>query len=184
MTDDGVRLRPVVEGDLEILERMDSDPALTEPFEWRRYRDPRRHRQRWEADRYLGPDGSILVVAVSDRASFAGFVSWTPITASGPAGCFRIGIVLLPEHRRIGIGTAAQRLLVDYLFATTPANRVEATTEVDNIAEQRALERAGFGREGVLRGRGFVRGQWRDAVIYARLRDDPAPTGGHTTGTS
>jgi RimJ/RimL family protein N-acetyltransferase len=61
------------------------------------------------------------------------------------------------------------------LFSTTLANRLEATTEVDNIAEQRALERAGFVREGVLRGSGFVRGQWRDGVMYSRLRDDPAP---------
>jgi RimJ/RimL family protein N-acetyltransferase len=30
-------------------------------------------------------------------------------------------------------------------------------------------------REGLLRGRGFVRGQWRDGFMYARLRDDPAP---------
>ncbi len=63
----------------------------------------------------------------------------------------------------------------DYLFSTTLANRLEATTEVDNVVEQRALEHAGFVREGVLRGRGFVRGEWRDGVMYARLRDDPAP---------
>jgi len=61
------------------------------------------------------------------------------------------------------------------LFSTTLANRLEATTEVDNVVEQRALEHAGFVREGVLRGRGFVRGEWRDGVMYARLRDDPAP---------
>jgi RimJ/RimL family protein N-acetyltransferase len=72
------------------------------------------------------------------------------------------------------VGTSAQRRLADHLFATTLANRLEATTEVDNIAEQRALEHSGFVAEGVLRGRGFVRGQWRDAVMYARLRDDPA----------
>jgi RimJ/RimL family protein N-acetyltransferase len=62
--------------------------------------------------------------------------------------------------------------MADYLFSTTPANRLEATTEIDNVAEQRALEEAGFVREGVLRGRGFARGQWRDGVMYARLRDD------------
>jgi len=65
--------------------------------------------------------------------------------------------------------------LADYLFSTTAANRLEATTEIDNVAEHRALERAGFVREGRLRGRGFVRGQWRDGYMYARLRDDPAP---------
>ncbi len=52
----------------------------------------------------------------------------------------------------------------------------KAGTEVDNAAEQRALERAGFTREGMLRGRGFVRGVWRDGYMYSRLRDDPAPS--------
>ena len=69
----------------------------------------------------------------------------------------------------------AERPLSDYLFATTLAHRLEATTEVDKVAEQRALDGAGFVREGLLRGRGFVRGQWRDAYMYGRLRDDPVP---------
>jgi ribosomal-protein-alanine N-acetyltransferase len=172
--DDHVRLRPVEERDLEALERIDTDPAVSEPFEWRGFRDPRGRRRRWEADGYLGNDGSVLAVALPDGA-LAGIVSWTPILTSGPTdGCFRLGILLFPEHRGKGLGTTSQRLLADYLFSTTLANRLEATTEVDNVAEQRALEHAGFVREGVLRGRGFVRGQWRDGVMYARLRDDLA----------
>jgi hypothetical protein len=50
-----------------------------------------------------------------------------------------------------------------------------ASTEVDNHSEQSALERAGFTKEGLMRGRGFVRGQWRDGYMYSRLRDDYAP---------
>lgn len=105
--------------------------------------------------------------------TFAGIVNWRSIASSGPPGVFEIGILLLPGYRSKGYGTNAQRLLVDYLFATTPANRIEATTEIDNLAEHRSLEKAGFVREGVLRGRGFVRGQWRDGLMYSRLRDDP-----------
>jgi RimJ/RimL family protein N-acetyltransferase len=41
---------------------------------------------------------------------------------------------------------------VDSLFAHTTVHRIEAATETGNIAEQKALERAGFTREGVLRG--------------------------------
>ena len=37
----------------------------------------------------------------------------------------------------------------------------------------RALEKAGFTREGVLRGAQFRRGEWHDLVSYARLRNDP-----------
>jgi hypothetical protein len=40
------------------------------------------------------------------------------------------------------------------------------------IAEQKALERIGFTREGVLREVAFRDGAWRDSVIYALLRKD------------
>lgn len=38
------------------------------------------------------------------------------------------------------------------------------------MAEQRALEKAGFTREGVLRGTTFRQGRWHDQVIYSVLR--------------
>jgi ribosomal-protein-alanine N-acetyltransferase len=153
------------------------DATLSEPFEWRGFRDPRSHRRRWEQDSYLGADDSPLVVSLPD-GTFAGIVVWRTLMTSGPKGVLQIGILLLPEYRHEGIGTRAQHLLGEYLFSTTTANRIEATTEIDNVAEQRALERAGFVREGLLRGRGFIRGRWRDGYMYARLRDDPAPEPG------
>ena len=56
-------------------------------------------------------------------------------------------------------------------------------TEVENIAEQRALERAGLLREGCLRGHNFRDGQWRDSYIYGITRNDwntrpPPPVSG------
>ncbi len=142
------------------LERFDIEPAMTEPFQWRGFRDPRGRRRRWEQDGYLGS----WHVHGHRRVELA---RHTP-----PAGSLDVGILLVPEHRGRGVGTEAQRLLADYLFSTTAANRLEATTEVDNVAEQRALEKAGFTKEGLLRGCGFVRGEWRDGYVYGRLRSD------------
>ena len=51
-------------------------------------------------------------------------------------------------------------------------NRIEAGTEVDNLAEQRALDKAGFTREGVLRGWLFRGGRWRDCVRFSVLREE------------
>jgi RimJ/RimL family protein N-acetyltransferase len=59
-----------------------------------------------------------------------------------------------------------------YLFAYIQATRVEADTEITNMAEQRSLEKAGFTREGVLRSYAFRDGKWRDAVIYSALREE------------
>jgi ribosomal-protein-alanine N-acetyltransferase len=87
-------------------------------------------------------------------------------------GAWEIGVLIVPEMRGRGAGAAAQRLLVEYLFSTTTAFRIWAATEVENIAEQRALERSGFRQEGLLRGTRFQDGQWRDSFIYGIIRDD------------
>ncbi|MCO6009325.1 GNAT family N-acetyltransferase [Actinoallomurus purpureus] len=97
-----------------------------------------------------------------------------PITEqSSAAYCWSMGIGLLPEARGRGYGTEAHQLLARYLFAHTTVHRIEADTEVENIAEQRALEKAGFTREGVMRGCGWRDGAWRDGVTYSLLRTDP-----------
>jgi hypothetical protein len=96
------------------LEPNSTVPALSEPFEWHGYRDPTLHR--WEQDRYLGEHDSRLVVARPDQSrTYAGFVAWWAIVASGPVACYRTGILLLPEHRGQRLGSAAQRLVPDYL---------------------------------------------------------------------
>jgi [ribosomal protein S5]-alanine N-acetyltransferase len=100
---------------------------------------------------------------------------WSAVEASGPVVTYRIGILLLPDHRGRGLGSAAQCFLADYLFSTTLAHRVEAGTEAENVAEQRALEKAGFQREGVHRGQGYREGRIVDGITFARLRSDPHP---------
>ena len=59
-----------------------------------------------------------------------------------------------------------------YLFETTDANRVEASTDVENLAEQRALEKAAFVREGINRGAQWRAGAHHDLVLYSKLRGD------------
>jgi aminoglycoside 6'-N-acetyltransferase len=79
---------------------------------------------------------------------------------------------MLPEYRGQGAGSAAQRLMVDHLFSTTTAHRICANTEAENLAEQRALEKCGFRREGLLQQAAFRAGAWRDVFVYGLLRDE------------
>lgn len=65
--------------------------------------------------------------------------------------CMNIGISLSAPWRGKGIGAVAQRLLAETLHAEGIV-RVEASTDVENIAEQRSLSKAGFVLEGVIRG--------------------------------
>jgi len=101
-----------------------------------------------------------------------GAVDWHKVQTERAASSRAIGIGLTPEFRGRGYGSEAQRLVVRYLFAHTPVNRVEATTEITKVADQRVLEKAGFTREGILRGTTFRQDRYRDAVIYSMLCDE------------
>jgi RimJ/RimL family protein N-acetyltransferase len=168
---DQVTLRPVDEDDLSILEALTQDPETAGEFARFGWFDPGRYRRRWAENGLMGEDGGTLMV-VRDTDPL-GFVTWRRRQTTPAAYCWSMGIALLPKARGQRYGTEAHRLLARYLFAHTTVHRIEADTEVENLAEQRALEKAGFTREGVMRGCGWRDGAWRDGVTYSLLRTDP-----------
>lgn len=168
MVDDEVVLRPICEEDLPFLQSLISDPEDAGSFMWQGFRDVREWRQRWEASRSLIGEGGGAVLVVSGEEP-AGFLSWDQHQWFGRS-CWSLGIQLARGLRGRGIGTRAHELIVSYLFAGTLLNRIEAYTEIDNMAERRALEKSGFTAEGTLRSVCFRDGQWRDGVLYSIIR--------------
>lgn len=167
-----LHLRPFEEPDLVLLVRYATDPSFSSPFQWRGYQSPEESRRRWAEDAFLGRDPHQLVAADPEGAAL-GWVMWRDPHPFGRGGLvWEIGVVLAPEARGRGVGTAAQRRLVEHLFETTTVHRLCANVEVDNIAEQRCLERCGFHQEGLLREAGFRGGRWRDVVVYGLLRHE------------
>jgi RimJ/RimL family protein N-acetyltransferase len=62
--------------------------------------------------------------------------------------------------------------MTDYLFLSKEIVRIEAETNPQNIASKRVLEKAGFTKEGLIRKSVFIRGEWRDGILYSILRED------------
>jgi RimJ/RimL family protein N-acetyltransferase len=149
-------------------ERVEAERVATERVATERVAAERVAAERLEAER-------VATERVATEGVAAGFVSYTAGLYGGVAKHWEIGIALLPEWRGRGIGWRAQAMLCDYLFSHTPAQRIQAGTHPENIAEQRSLEKAGFQLEGVVRACEFRAGQWRDGYLYSRLRDDPSP---------
>ena len=170
-----VRLRPATLDDADLLDSwrvsLESRGTFNDFGE-----PPSRSYQEMLAKGPLFDDNSgELVVEGIEDGRLIGTIGWRAVL-NGPvrSRCWNIGISIIPEARGHGYGAEAQRLIAERLFATTDTNRVEASTDIDNLAEQRALEKAGFTREGVLRGAQFRAGRYHDLVVYSRLRDDPA----------
>jgi RimJ/RimL family protein N-acetyltransferase len=113
----------------------------------------------------------IEVTDDSGRACAVGSLSahavWYGPTPGSRA--LNIGIGLAEEHRGQGIGAIAQRLLAEELHAGGTV-RVEASTDVENIAEQRALAKAGYVLEGTLRLAQARRDGLHDLQVWAHVR--------------
>jgi RimJ/RimL family protein N-acetyltransferase len=171
---DRVRLRDVTLADADLLDAWNTPRAHGEFNDFGMPRSPA-PREAMAAGPLRNDHNGLLIVELVADARPIGTVSWHKVM-NGPnpeSAAWNMGISLVPEARGRGYGSEAQRQLADYLFETTEANRVEASTDVDNLAEQRSLEKAGFAREGVQRGAQFRAGTYHDLIVYSRLRDDP-----------
>jgi RimJ/RimL family protein N-acetyltransferase len=100
-----------------------------------------------------------------------GAVSVTPTAGRCRA---ELGVVVARAHWGKGVATAALKRTVAAAFGDLDSvERVEALVDIDNAASRRALEKAGFRREAVLRSYCVVKGRLRDMVMYSFINTDP-----------
>ncbi|MGZ6256763.1 MAG: GNAT family N-acetyltransferase [Candidatus Limnocylindria bacterium] len=170
-----VRLRDVTLADADLLDARNADVANRSEFN--DFGEPPGPMPREVLA--LGPlrndhNGMLIIERIADGEPI-GTVGWHKVRygPSPESDAWNFGIELVPDARGHGYGTEAQRLLAAWLFAHTSLNRVEASTDVENLAEQRSLEKAGYVREGTQRGAQFRCGAYHDLITYSRLRDDP-----------
>jgi RimJ/RimL family protein N-acetyltransferase len=91
-----------------------------------------------------------LDLAVEFEETLAGSIQARAAAQRLPPGVCELGIQIADRLRGRGIGTEAVAVLTEHLLENGYP-RVQASTDVANIAMRRALERAGFAQEGVLR---------------------------------
>lgn len=177
--DNDVALRPAVPRDAELLQR------------WRGEGSVRRFQPLHElstsqlrsdvagqrmADLYRGRGEKFQWIVLAD-GSPAGWI--TLVICNWEHGLAEVGYALSSGYQGRGIMSQALALLLDDLFGNSRIERIEARCTVDNRASMRVLEKSGFRFEGRLRGYFTLGGRRVDNFLYAILRDDPRPAGGH-----
>ena len=167
----GVNLRIVRPADLDTFDEAFQTPDGAGEFQWFGFFNSRDLRAELDTRLLLGGEANMLSV---ERAGvLVGRVEWLARYwgRRDTSRCWEIAVGILPEFRRQGIGTAAQSLLVTYLFDNTPVQRIQATTDPGNVAEIRCLEKLGFTLEGRVRAAQWRQGAWRDQLLYSRVRN-------------
>ena len=112
----------------------------------------------------------VIADAATDRA--LGLISLRVIAD----GTGSVGVSVFPEGRGQGVGPAALRLIARWAIVESGFQRVEAEADVANTASRRMIEKAGFSREGVLRGHCETHGVRHDCEMFALVRNDLTET--------
>jgi RimJ/RimL family protein N-acetyltransferase len=169
-----VRLAPVDESHLDQLSLWSAEEDI-----WRymtfAHLASREELQAWISTAMQANErGTEMNFAIIDEASRS---------AIGTTSFYRV----VPEHKRLELGktwlgapyrrthinTAAKYLLLHHAFETLLANRVELNTDARNLRSQRAMERLGAVRDGVLRSHTIMRdGFVRDTMNYSFTIND------------
>jgi [ribosomal protein S5]-alanine N-acetyltransferase len=81
-----------------------------------------------------------------------------------------VGFVFAPQCWGQGFASEALRLMLDFGFGELRLHRIAVHCHPDHQPCARVLEKAGMTLEGRMRDYKMVRGQWRDSLLYARVR--------------
>jgi RimJ/RimL family protein N-acetyltransferase len=163
-----VVLRPLRPDEFEVLAAVRAEAAGIIPDDQERLRDRVAH----SGEFHLGE--LLLGIESVEDGRLVGEIQIRHPDHAFPPGVWELGIeVFDPADRGRGFGGEATWLMSGLAFDRLGANRVQATTDMENTAMRGALERLGFGFEGVLRGFWPVtEGTPRDYAMYGLTAAD------------
>ncbi|SCG40837.1 GNAT family N-acetyltransferase [Micromonospora inositola] len=172
LTDGVVTLRRLGPDDVDAMYRLHTRPEVVAnrvppapPTRAAIERRCRRAESHWLAG--ASADFAVLDAATGAVAGGCALVYDEPST-----GQAMVGYSLLPEARGRGLATRTVRLLAGWAFGVGLA-RLWAGTRPENLASRRVLEKVGFRREGLTRGRLPGPDDTRvDSVLYGLLATD------------
>ena len=83
-----------------------------------------------------------------------------------------IGFYLNRHYWRKGYASEVAQVLLAFGFDQLRLHRIFAWCDAENLASARVLEKVGMRREGLLLKNWTIRGEWRDALLYAMIESE------------
>ena len=108
-------------------------------------------------------------LAIEHDGAYAGVVHLAIRDRTHKRG--EIGFVLRQSLWGQGIMPEAASALVRFGFDQLDLRRIEATCHPDNLASARVLEKIGMSYGSRLRSHMYVKGEWRDSLLYSIISD-------------
>jgi [ribosomal protein S5]-alanine N-acetyltransferase len=168
------RLRPFALSDLDVVRQAAADPLIplitTVPAAFTEAEGRRFIERQWSrAEEGTGYSFAIADAITGRAVGQTGL--WLRDISEGRAS---VGYWVAASARGRGVAACAVMALARWAHHELKIPRLELYVEPGNTASIRTAERAGFQREGLLRGWQEVGGERKDMFIYARLSADPA----------
>ena len=116
----------------------------------------------------INTDGQVrLVIALSSNRNAIGFVDLQNYNLRYRRA--EVGIVIMPEWQRQGIGEEVLGILAKYASKHLYIHQLFALVSVTNIAAQALFSKAGFNRTATLQH--WLRNgeEWQDAMVYQKI---------------
>ncbi|GIV84096.1 MAG: N-acetyltransferase [Candidatus Roseilinea sp.] len=169
-----VRLEPLRVEHAEALWPQAAEPEIWRYMPYGEVNSPAKLRALIEALLERQARGTDLCFAVFDRATDAAAGMTRYMTIDRPNRSLEIGGTWYGKaYRRTAMNTECKYLLLKHAFEVLGCIRVQLKTDLRNERSQRAIERLGAVREGVLRKHMIMPdGYPRSSVIYSVIDDD------------
>jgi [ribosomal protein S5]-alanine N-acetyltransferase len=123
-----------------------------------------------EGQRQRIESGEQQAFAILDGSRIAGTVALSNI-ARGPFQSANLGYWVAQDANDRGLATKAVAEVIEMAFGDLGLHRLEAGTQVENIASRRVLEKNGFELIGIARRYLLIAGEWRDHLLFQRTID-------------
>lgn len=173
LTGKNITLRPIEEGDLDTLYRLQLNIEARGEFFPRWPQSFAQLRKQFHEDGMFTNDHGALVMVDNASGAIVGEVFYFPTVPYMQE--MEIGYIVFDTSvRGKGYTTEALTLMTRFLFETKIIGRIRLVIATDNKASRRVAEKAGYKHEGTMRGGWFNAGRWLDGELYAITRSDVA----------